>query len=145
MKKILVKRLYTYIKDNNPDLLLRLEESATLRLYLHNKIKAVEDLVHRLQEEGQPDHSIEQILLDELTKELKPSKFNYIKNIIETEFTFKYKLLQASGTLVYEGVNLIAYCTELFESFEFNKGNAGNKKLKHAVTSAIGEYFDNNF
>ena len=50
--------------------------------------------------------------MNELTKDLKPSKFNYIVNILEEEFEFAHQQLSKLRLLQYEVMNMIAHCEQ---------------------------------
>ncbi len=75
MKDILIKQLYEYISDNNPDVLLQLEDQGKLTGYLINKVSAVDTLLNELSGE-QPANIVEDICINELTQDLWPSKYN---------------------------------------------------------------------
>ncbi len=107
MKEILFQKLHQYLRENNPDILLPLEEERKVTAYLQDKISTVESLLKELV--GQPDYIIEQTSMEFLTKDLRPSKFNYLKNILAAEFEDNYKELLESGTMVFEGVNLVRH------------------------------------
>ena len=140
MQDILTNKLHQYISENNPDLLLTLQEKNEGAQYLNNKISEVNHLLQELQEANTPEYIIEQVCLSELTKDLRPSKYNYIKDILEEEFEFAFYNLQKSGTLVYEVVNIIRQSEEVFQAFDFNEENEDNRQLKYAITGIISEY-----
>ena len=81
--------------------------------------------------------------MDELTKVLCPSKFNYLISILEEEFAPTYYRLKESGLLTYELMNLIGSCTPVFETFGFSLGNENNRYLRYAITGAVKEYLEN--
>ena len=53
MKEILINKLHEYIKENNPDVLLQLEEDGKVTEYLSDKVSAVNALLNQL-DKGQP-------------------------------------------------------------------------------------------
>jgi hypothetical protein len=71
MKEILINKLHQYISQNNPDILLPLEEKSAVTEYLTNKVSSVDALLKQL--EGQPEYIVEESCLDALTQDLKPS------------------------------------------------------------------------
>jgi hypothetical protein len=97
-------------------------------------------LLERLQKENAPAHLTEEVCMEALAKDLRPSKYNYIMNILEEDFETVYHQLQESGTLLYEVVNMIAYSKPAFEGFGFSEENEDNRQLKYAVTGAVSEY-----
>jgi hypothetical protein len=117
-----------------------LEEECKVKEYLSNKISTIKPLLEQL-EKGKPAYIIEETCMDILTKELRPSKFNYISNILEEEFEDTYQLLLESGTLKFEIINLINHCQSVFQAIEFTEED-DNPLLNYAVTGAISEYLE---
>jgi len=143
MQEILIKKLHEYIRENNPDILVQLEEERKVTEYLSDKIKLVDSL---LQETGikQPAYIIEEACMDILTEDLRPSKYHYIRAILEEEFEAAYSRLQNSGTLQFEVINLVKYCQPLFDAVGFTLENEDSRELNYSVTGAIAEYLESN-
>src|SRR5665647_376806 len=59
MQKILIKKLHEYIRENNPDLLLQLEEESKVTEYLEKKVSTVNNLLQQYR--GQPEYIIEEV------------------------------------------------------------------------------------
>jgi hypothetical protein len=142
MKEILVGKLLEYIRDNNPDLLFELEAEDKLRFWLYTKAESIEPLWVQMQEQEQPDNIIEQTCLAELTKGLRPSRFNYIVSILGQDFQSDYSTLQQTGLLRHEVVNMIAYCNPVFDDLKFSEENEDNRFIQYAITGTIAEYLD---
>lgn len=142
MKEVLKHKLHDYIRENNPDVLLTLELENSVTKYVSDKVNSLNHLVEELQKENKPAYIIEEICLNELTKDLKPSKFNYIINILEQEFEFAHQQLSKLKLLQYEVINMIAHCEQLFESFNFSEENEDNRQLRYAVIASINEYLN---
>jgi hypothetical protein len=143
MKETLVNKLLQYIRENNPDLLLQLEEESKVREYLSDKMCQVDTLLNQ-SEKDQPAYIIEEACMDILTEDLKPSKYNYICKILEEEFSGTYQKLQQPGTLQFEVINMIMYCQPVFDKEGFSKENEESRVLQYAITGAIKEYFEMN-
>lgn len=144
MKEILIGKLLEYVRDNNPDILFELEAEDKLRLWLYSKADSVESLWQQMQTDKQPAYIIEETCLNELTRELKPSCYNYIFNLLENEFEQEYKLLQQSGLLQHEVVNMIGYCDSVFNDLNFSEENEDNRFIYYAIAGAVSEYLDRN-
>lgn len=143
MQKVLIAKLHHYITVNNPDLLITLQQDGNVNDYLREKVAAIDLLVNELLANGTPAYIIEERCMDELTKELRPSKFNYLISILEEEFEDEYYRLKESGLLTYEAINLLESCSTVFETLSFTEGNENDRHLHYAVTGAIKEYFEN--
>ena len=144
MKEILISKLFDYIRDNNPDILFALEAEDKLRYWLYDKVSSVEGLMKVLKKNGQPDYIIEETCMDEMTKELRPSRYNYIINLLEQEFEKDYNSLVRSGLLQHEVVNMIGYCQSVFDDLKFSEETEDNRFTYYAIAGAISEYLESN-
>lgn len=143
MQKILVHKLHEYIKENNPDLLLQLEQDGKVIEYLTNKVSTVNDLPNQFKKR-QPAYIIDDACMDVLTQDLRPSKFNYINTILEEEFTDKHQQLREIGILKFEVINIVTQCLSTFEDLKFSEANEDNQFLRYAITGTIRDYFESN-
>ncbi|MEO6328742.1 MAG: DUF1896 family protein [Ginsengibacter sp.] len=143
MQEALISKLHEYIRQNNPDVLLQLEEAGTVTGYLSNKVSTVNASLNQL-EIVQPAYIIDEACLNLLTQDLRPSKYNYITTILEEEFTDRYQHLQETGILKFEVINLITKCQSTFADLNFSEANEDNRFLRYAITGIISEYFESN-
>ena len=139
MKDILIKKLHEYIRENNPDVLLQLEEEGKVTEYLSDKVSSLNALLIELSRE-QPAYIIEDTCMDELTQDLRPSKYNYICNILEEEFEDTFQRLVATGLLRFEAINIITHCQSVFEDLNFSEETEDNQFLRYAILGAISDY-----
>ncbi len=142
MEKELMGKLHNYIRVNNPDLLLQLEEENKLTEYLSRKVTSAIALMKHL--DNEPAYIFKDACLELLTQELRPSKYNYILDILEEEFPEKYTHLLTTGTLKFEAINIINHCLPVFEELHFSEENEDNNFLRFAITGAIGNYMERN-
>lgn len=140
MQEILIHKLHEYIQENNPDLLLQLEEAGTVTDYLSDKINREDVLVKQLDKE-QPAYIIEEACMNLLTQDLHPSKFLYVWTILGVEFEERYQQLCDSGALKFEVINLVSLCNPVFEDLNFKKENEDSPFTRYAITGCIDEYF----
>lgn len=144
MKEILIGKLLEYIRDNNPDILFALEAEDKLRSWLYDKAYSAEPLIQQLKNDKQPDYIIQATCLDEMTRDLRPSRYSYILNILETEFERDYEPLLQSGLLQHEIINMISYCNSTFDDLRFAAENEDNQFIRYAITCAVSEYLESN-
>jgi hypothetical protein len=142
MKTQLIKQLHSYLLNNHTDLLIALQEEYRLEHYLKQKVESISELLAQLQEEHRPTYVIEALCLEELTRDLRPSRFNYMRELLETEFEKPYRQMRDSGILTYELINLIGACEPIFEVFAFGEETEDSRQLKHAVMGMIAEYLE---
>ncbi len=139
-KEVLEEKLWRYIVENNPDLLLKLQEDHMAGEYLDKKVKSIQPMLSRLTADGAPSYIIEEIGMELLTRDLRPSRFAYIRKILEAEFEGYFLYMQETGRLTYEIVNLIGECNKTFDTFAFSEEKQGDQVLRHRVTDIIERY-----
>jgi hypothetical protein len=142
MQQILIAKLHEYITQNNLDLLIALQQESRVSSYLKDKVDAASPLVDELLAENTPAYIIEERCMDYLTKDLRPSKFNYLLTILDDEFETDYRRLEQTGLITYEVVNLIEVCKPVFESLGFTEENEDTQDLRNAIIGAVKEYFE---
>lgn len=142
MNETLMNKLFEYIRDNNPDILFELEASQGITAWLSDKIESISLLIEQLKQQVLPDYEAEEICMSELTKELKPSKYNYLQNLIEEEFPSNYNQLFKSGLLQHEVINMITHCQPVFDDLNFSGENEDNQFLRYAIINSVNEYLN---
>jgi len=142
MQEILIKKLHDYIGQNNPDVLISLQSEGEVDRYLKGKLSSVDTLLNELIAEGAQPFFIEEICMDALTADLRPSRFNYVASILQEEFEPVHGNFQNGGILKYEIVNMLNTCNPVFESMQFSERNADSPLLHYAIAGAISEYLD---
>jgi hypothetical protein len=140
MENILKEKLWFYIIHNNPDLMLSLQETYSVTDYLNKKVNGVKTIMEDMLSESTPQYIIEEICLNVLTEDLKPSRFLYICSLLEEEFENTYAAFSKSDILRYEVINLIESCKEIFETIGFTKENEEDSTLRNAVIGQITDY-----
>jgi len=139
MQDVLIQKLYEYIRENNPDLLMQLEESGTVSTFLHEKVASL-NLSSDVQNE--PAYILEEKYMNILTQDLRPSKFNYIKEVLQDEFEAEYVQWVNDGIIKFEIINLIQKCQPSFDELNFLEQNEDNQFLKYLIVGTIGEYLE---
>ena len=140
METALKERLWQYISSHNPELMYELQEEYRVSAYLEEKISAMLPEVEYLLNEGVPALTVQEICIEQMTEELKPSKFLFIKRILEEEFPTTYEVLQQSYLLNYEVLNIMDCCKDIFEKFGFEEQNGIQRSLRYAIIGEIDHY-----
>jgi hypothetical protein len=128
--------LLGYIRENNPDLLYQLDEDDALHAWVLEKIREVELVL----QSAKPTYLIETECMEIMTAELKPSKYNYIRDLFEEEFPEMYESMNASGVLKFELINMIMACGRAFDEWPLLDDDHENKQRDHTVIGIIHEY-----
>ncbi|SDE88113.1 hypothetical protein SAMN05216464_110168 [Mucilaginibacter pineti] len=142
MHNLLKEKLKAYIQQNNPELLIRLQESFSVTTYLEDKVSKVMPTVLRLLDENKPGYVIEELAMAELTEELRPSRFNYLQVILEEDFPKEYAAFKYAGVLTYETINLTEACKDLLDNFPFTEDSEEDRFLRYAVIAKISDYLN---
>lgn len=142
MQETLIRKLHEYIRENNPDLLLTLQEENRVTDYLQENVASLDDMIQQLFSENKPVLVIEQLCMDELTKPLRPSRFNYLKEVLEEEFPSAYERFRQHGVLTTELINLITACDEVFDEVNFSEENEDDRYLRYAIIGAVHDYLN---
>ncbi len=142
MEDLLKEKLWFYIIHNNPDLMFTLQEDYSVLDYLNEKISSVKSILEDMLSDGTPQYIIEEICLNVLTEDLKPSRFLYIRSLLSDEFEKTYAAFQESGILTYEVINLMESCRPIFETIGFTKENEEDPNLRNALIGQIADYLN---
>lgn len=142
MEKVLKEKLWAFIVHNNPDLLIRLQENQSVTTYLEEKVSGIEPLISQLLSEGNPDYVIEEQCWETLTADLKPSRYKYIRSVLEEDFQTDYARLSQTGTLTYEILNMLEACKEILDDLQFSQDNEDERAIRYAVIGEIHNYLN---
>lgn len=129
--------LLGYIKENNPELLFQLEQDDALHQWVTEKIQEVELVLNN----AKPTNLSESFFMEIFTTDLQPSRFRYIRDLLEMEFTDAYEQMLVAGTLHYELVNMVSACHGLFKEMPLNE-DIQNPMLDHVVAGVINDYLE---
>ena len=140
MQELLSQKLHSYLIHHHPELILNLQQTHTVSEYIQEKISGIQSLLDALLDAQKPGYIIEELCLDALTRDLRPSRFLYLREILEEEFTGDYLVMKENGTLTYEIANLITVCKQIFEALGFSEDNEGNRIIRYAIIGQIKEY-----
>ena len=128
--------LLGYIRENNPDLLYQLDEDDALHAWVTEQIREVELVLGNAKATRIADTAY----MDLMTVELKPSKFHYMRDLLEDQFVEDFNRFLASGELRYELIELIGLCNPFFEAMPLQEDIHENRQLDHAVKGVISQY-----
>lgn len=142
MEQQLAERLFQYITVNNPDLLFNLQADRHVSVYIRDKVKSVEALIEQLRSTATPDYLIEEQCFALLTEDLRPSRFMYIKNVLETEFEERAAKMRECGVMTYEICSLITHCDPVFTALDFSVSTQEERAIYNAITGSLAEFFE---
>jgi hypothetical protein len=142
MEKALTERLWDYIIEYNPELMFKLQEDYRVMDYLKERVAEVLPLVEELKERNVPLYEVEEQCMLQLTKDLRPSRYCYIRTILEEDFAEITAHMRESGTLTYELLNMMEACADIFKEMQFCVANETDRMIRYAVTGRIYEYLE---
>ncbi|NLR67906.1 DUF1896 domain-containing protein [Chitinophaga varians] len=140
MKHELFDSLWSYLVSNNPNELISVEKKRNIREVIWDKINGIDDLIKQMEHDGVPQITIIEVCMHELTQDFIPSRYQYISEILESEFEDMYLTLVETGSLTYEICNLIEECGDVFNSFSFSVETEDDVFLEYAIIGTIANY-----
>jgi len=140
MEQELKEKFWKYIVEYNPDLMFSLQEDYSVMGYLNMKMEGIKETIVSMQQQNLPVFQIEEACMAILTDELRPSKYLFIREILEEEFPGDAERLRESGTLTYELINMIEACKAVFQRFGFTIENESDRFLRYAIIGTVDEY-----
>ncbi len=108
MQELLTIKLHHYLAAHHPDLLLSLEEEASVEAYLKEKVQGISGEMETLLAGDTPAYMVEIHCMDILISSIGPSKFDYIWGLLEDDFEGTFNALERQGILQYE---VSGFCT----------------------------------
>jgi hypothetical protein len=140
LREHFIGKLFDYICENNPDLLVLLEEDIAIGCFLTDKVDGIMKII--CEHADEPLYVLEERCMEQLTKDLRPSKYHYILHVLEQEFGPAHTQMRESGVLKFEVINLVSYCDHVFEAMRFSEANEDNRLLYYGIAGAISQYLD---
>ena len=142
MQELLKIKLKDYLRSTRPDLLISLQQDGKTGIYLDDKIDSLDGLVERLLDEGRPPYIITELCMAALTAELGESRFQYLAELVDTDFLPMADSLRVNALLTYELLNLMEECHPVFEEMGFNEED---RLLRYALIGTIQDYAERNW
>lgn len=139
MKEILRRQFKQYIKEHNPDLLAVLNDAGRLEEFLEENLLSVEVLLERLGQEQMLPARILEKCMDELTRPLRPSRYHYCEELMESHFPGWYKQFRDDGLLQLELIGFISQADTLFDELHFSEQTRDLPLIRYAVTGYMYE------
>lgn len=131
-----------YLNNHHPELLLQWRLGEALHETIERQLDQAKPLLEKLSTaELYTDDILEQCL-NELISVLPVSRFDYIKELLSTEFEQQHEQLLSSGLLPYECMNLLQHCKPVFDKLNFSLTNEEDPFIRYAVIAAISDYFE---
>jgi hypothetical protein len=144
MKAKLILKLYQYICEHNPELIVSSAKGFSLKDYLEEKVEGVEDLIEAGLNECLSEDDIQQVCLTAMTADMRPSVFIYLRNLIKEEFYGDFLMMKENGTLTQETIHILNFSIPLFEDFGFSEDNADDRIFRSTVITLIRDYLRTN-
>ena len=137
-----MQKLHTYLVENNPDILVHLQSAQRVTSYLQVKVASVMPIAEALLGADNEPYAIEERCMEEMTADLRPSRYHLLATLLAEEFEEQYTLLREAGTLTLEIINIMPLCDQVLQSIPLAEENEDNRFLQYALIGCIQEYFD---
>jgi len=140
MISTLKEKLLFYVVENNPDLVIGMQKDYSLAQFLDDKIEIIKPMVAELSAEHRPPYLIEQLCMQTMTEQLRPSRFSYIRSVLESEFPEDFYKLEVLGIINYEIMNLLEECKKIFDEFSFSQDHEDDQSMRNTIIGQVHEY-----
>ncbi|PWS32197.1 hypothetical protein [Pedobacter paludis] len=137
VRKSILDGLWNYILENNPDLMFSLQCNGQVECYLREKTDGIMPLAVSMEQEGAALEAIVKNCLETLTRQLRPSKYLYMRDLMKSEFPREYTALREAGVLTQRVILMIDACKEIFEAYDFSMATESDRFLRYAVTQKV--------
>jgi len=142
MQELLKLKLKNFLQQNRPDILVMLQQDGSTGIYLDQKINSLLDMPEKLLVDGRPPYIMVELCIAALTADLENSHFEYLSELLDTEFPAVSDTFRINGLLTYELLNLLEECRPLFDQLGFNEEDS---MLRYAITGTIQAYAERNW
>lgn len=140
----LIGNLWAFIKINNPELALELQESDREDEYLNAKVDSVYDYFLQLTNAKTSHEAIDELCMNRLTADLQPSRFNYLTAVLKDEFCGIYRIWYQKGRRVELTIKLTGFCKPVFDLMGLRCEKPTHDCLYYAITEQIQAYLREN-
>ena len=134
--------LWCFIRMNNPELAVELEDVSTRNAYLDAKVTLLKDYFDDLLARNIADEVIEELAVKPLTADLVPSRYNYILNVLRRQFPSLFKKLQHSGHTKLTALELLKACEPDFQKYVFESEIPRCDRLYYATVLRIMQHLE---
>jgi len=142
MQEILIRKLHEFMGDNNPDVLFKLQSEGKVTTYLKEKVSSIDPMLNELIRTNTDPFFIEELCMYSLTADLRPSRYNCVREILEEEFQTVYLQYNELGVLRFELISMVESLNQIFDSLHFSEANAESRLLRYAICGAIQNHID---
>lgn len=142
MQETLMRKLHDYMRINNPDMLVKLQAEGKVTSYLQDKLLGIDSLLNELLNAAASPMAIEEVCVNVLTEDLRPSKYNYVSGILLDSFGATYVQWQKDNILLYEVINILHECEAYFKEWGFKENDSENGVLRMSIKAHIRQYLE---
>lgn len=136
----LMERLWAYVISHNPELMESLTEDNNVTLYLEEKVNIIIPKMEKLFAEGQPDYAVAELCLNDLTEDLRPSRYDYILALLHEEYHLYYARFKQAGTLRHKTMCMVESCKAVFDNLDFKEENMESNLVYQSILVAMQQY-----
>ncbi|SIN77882.1 hypothetical protein [Chitinophaga niabensis] len=140
MEAQLLEQFRAYIVTHHPELILRNQQEYPLSQYIRESMQSILPTLQYLEDQGKPEHEVLDLCMKEMIKKLGPSKADYLREVLKTEFPKEHHALNKVGTLTQNVVDLIRLCDEVFDAYGFSENNKDSNQLWIAIIVVVHDY-----
>ena len=134
----LFKRYHHFLCEGYPELILG--EEPPLKTIIEEKIITIAPMIPRLRKEGHQDPAILELCFQSMKASTAPSRFLFLKGILQEHFHGDYLFLREQGTLSAELIRLLGQSETLFGQYPISEGEIFSAELRQALIPLIADF-----
>lgn len=142
MRQKLITAFLEHVRENHPDILFDLGDDEAVMQWTTDRLQEVSATIQAMKKKYKPEGQIIAACMEELIQNLLPSRYNYVRNVLEEEFYDDYSRLKEAGILRFEAVNMVAHCRSTFDDLRFSVENEDNRFTRYAIIGMIRDYLN---
>ncbi len=142
MERELLDRLLSYVAEHNPELAVMLSPKVSMLDFLNGKVQLVQPYAAKLEQQGKPMDEILTSCLHVMTAELRPSKYQYVLSLLNSDFPENYAQMESAGVLKAEIIHLVCTGAGIFRNFCFAEETKNSSLLRHAIIHHIHQHLE---
>ncbi len=114
----------------------RLTEDNSVTLYLEEKVNIIIPKMEQLLAEGRPEYVVAELCLNDLTEDLRPSRYDYILTLLQEEYLGYFASYRQAGSLRYETMRMVESCRAVFDNLDFKEENMESNLVYQSILVA---------
>ncbi|MFI2744096.1 hypothetical protein ACG2LH_15275 [Zhouia sp. PK063] len=140
LQDTLTELFWKHLIAAHPERIFSLDKNYSVNQYLKETIQGLAPELEQWKSQGKSSRTIISLAFAHFKEGLGPSRYLYLEELLQQEFSTIYQQLQQSGTLTYELVKMIGAANHVFEAIGFSSVSSNSKRLRKHLIAFLADY-----